>query len=383
LNKLVIIGSGLGGYTLAREFRKLDKTVELTIVTREDGTFYSKPLLSNALTADKSAAQLATASADAMAEQLDARILPHQSVASIDSDNHVLHLESGDSLSYDKLVLAAGAHQNRLALHGDAADQLVTINNLADYHHFRERLVHARSIAIIGAGLIGCEFANDLLSRALEIHVVARGSAPMDTLLPVELGRELQSRLAERGIIWHTECTAVGLNRRPDGLQLALSAASTLDVDLVLSATGLHPNIQLARDGGLATNRGILVNALLETSVPDIYAVGDCAEYNNRVLPYVMPLMNQARALAKTLAGNPTPLVYPVMPVVVKTPVLPLTICPPPADSHGDWQLEKTAECFVALFRDPHGNLTGFALGGDGNKQKASLVKQLTVATQP
>ena len=94
--------------------------------------------------------------------------------------------------------------------------------------------------------------------------------------------------------------------------------------------TWLRPRTSLAHEAGLAVNRGIVTNRLLATSAPNVHALGDCAEVDGHTLPYVMPIMQQARALAATLAGTPTPVLYPAMPVIVKTPACPTVVCPPP-----------------------------------------------------
>lgn len=99
---------------------------------------------------------------------------------------------------------------------------------------------------------------------------------------------------------------------------VTLANGQTLLADVVLSAIGLQPNIDLAKQAGVTTSRGILTNSLLETNQTDIYAIGDCAEVNGTLLPYVMPIMQQARALAKTLNGETTQVHYPAMPVAVK-----------------------------------------------------------------
>ena len=112
--------------------------------------------------------------------------------------------------------------------------------------------------------------------------------------------------------------------------EVTLATGQTLVADIVLSAIGLQPNTSLAKAANIQTSRGIVTNTLLETNQADIYAVGDCAEVNGTLLPFVMPIMQQARALAKTLSGQSTAVHYPAMPVAVKTPAAPLTVLPAP-----------------------------------------------------
>jgi rubredoxin-NAD+ reductase len=133
----------------------------------------------------------------------------------------------------------------------------------------------------------------------------------------------------------------------------------------------------LARASGLATNRGVVTNRLLETSAPNVYAMGDCAEVNGHVLVYVAPLMAAARALGKTLAGEPTEVSYPAMPVTIKTPACPVVVAPPAPDADGDWTIEADSGNVKALFRDSSGKLLGFALTGDATREKMALQKEL------
>src|SRR5262249_60169848 len=120
------------------------------------------------------------------------------------------------------------------------------------------------------------------------------------------------------------------LNENGDGIDIALDNGTMLTADVVLSAIGLRPNFALAQAAGLTVNCGIVVDRSLQTSAPDIYALGDCAEVEGLVLPFIMPITHAARALAATLAGKPTPLAHPPMPGLVKTHACPTIVPPPP-----------------------------------------------------
>jgi rubredoxin-NAD+ reductase len=160
-------------------------------------------------------------------------------------------------------------------------------------------------------------------------------------------------------------------------VRITLADGAVFDADVVLSAIGLKPRITLARAAGLKTNRGIVVGRSLETSAPDVYALGDCAEVEGLVLPFVMPIMHAARALAATLAGKPTPVSYPAMPVVVKTPACPTVVSPPPAGATGSWSITADDESVKALFLGAGGKLLGFALNGKATAERAALTQQL------
>ncbi len=375
---IVIIGTGLAGYTLAREFRKLDTETPLTLISQDDGSAYSKPQLSTALTQNKTASALANSSAETMAKRLNAQVLTHTKINAIDHQNQRIFPHDTKALPYSRLILALGARQVLPALSGNAVADIHTINNLEDYTRFRNKLDDVTKVTIIGAGFIGCEFANDLSNKNINVDIVSLGAEPFDHLLPEEVGRSLRLALTNDNITWYRRCSATHVNHSENGFQILLSNNTSLTSQLVLSATGLTPNIQLARDAGVNTQRGIITNDLLETNISDIYALGDCLEFNGQILPFVMPLMHQARALAKTLTGNPTPLSYPVMPLIVKTPSQPIAAVIPEPEIHGQWKIETNEQDVKALYHDDSGKLHGFALSGNATKEKMDLLKSLS-----
>lgn len=376
MSPLIIIGSGLAGFTLAREWRKLDSATPLRIFTSDDGGFYSKPMLSNAIAGGKSAAQLATKTAAQMAQELNAEIIPHTVIGAIHPERHCISV-NGQEVAYSRLVLAVGADPVRPPLQGDGAGAVLSVNNLGDYARFRAALEGKKRVAILGGGLIGCEFANDLLAGGFSVDIIDPGTRPLAALLPAEASLKLQDTLGKQGVNWHFGVRAEAVERADSVLRLKLSDGSGLYADVVLSAIGLRPRTALAAAAGIAVQRGIVVDNQLRTSAPDIYALGDCAEAQGKVLLYVMPLMQQARTLAKVLVGTEAELSYPVMPVVIKTPACPVTVCPPAPGTAGEWQVESSPVGVRALFLDGTDRLHGFALTGQATAEKNSLAQQL------
>lgn len=376
MKPIVIVGTGLAGYSVAREFRKLDQATPLVMLTADDGGYYSKPMLSNALAQGQTADSLLLSSAEQMASQLNATIHPHTPADAIDAKTHRIRFHS-TALEYRHLVLALGADPFRLPLQGDAADAVLSINDRADYAQFRTAIEGRQRIVIIGAGLIGCEFANDLASGGYQVAVIDIGTHPLGRLVPEAIGTIMRDKLAAIGIEWHLGLSVTSVDHAGTGLRITLSNDRVLDAEVVLSAIGLRPRVGLATATGLDVNRGIVTDSYLTTSSSRIHALGDCAEVSGLLLPYVMPLMQATRSLAKTLAGNRTEIHYPAMPVVVKTPACPLVISPPAAHAEGIWHLETQEQGARALFRDPDSSLLGFALTGAATAQKQALAKQL------
>ncbi|MFA6311273.1 MAG: FAD-dependent oxidoreductase [Sterolibacterium sp.] len=373
---VVILGSGLAGISVARELRKLDKEVPLTLVTADDGGFYSKPSLSNALAAGKSATQLVLTQREALAAQLNVEIRAQTWVTRLLPGEHAIETEAG-RLEYGRLVLALGAQPIRLPIAGNGAQEILSVNGLADYAAFRDRLAGVQRVAILGGGLIGCEFANDLRLAGIAADVFDLAPQALGRLLPAQAAEFFRTRLESAGVSFHFNTTIARVDRTQAGLVLTDTQGQEFSADLVLSAVGLKPETELARAAGLQTNRGVVTDKLLATSDPDVFALGDCLEVQGLVLPFVLPIMQQARALAKTLAGTPTALSYPAMPVVVKTPACPTVVCPPPAGAAGAWREEVEPTGVRALFKDADGKPLGFSLVGEAVKDKQALVAQM------
>jgi rubredoxin-NAD+ reductase len=311
-----------------------------------------------------------------MARQLSAGVRVRTPVSGIDLARRRLLLPEG-SVAYSRLVLAVGADPIRLPLEGEGAQDVLSVNDLDDYAQFRSRLEGRKRVLVLGAGLIGCEFANDLAIAGYEPTVADPADWPLSRLLPPEAGNALRDRLARAGVRWRLGESAAGVARRRGGYQVVLSSGAEVASDLLLSAVGLRPRTQLAIGAGLAVGRGIQVDRELRSSDPAVYALGDCAEIGGLVLPFVMPILHAARALARTLAGQPTALVYPAMPVVVKTPSWPTVVSSPPAGTEGTWETRVTATGARSLFRGISGELAGFALSGDAVADRNALTGQL------
>lgn len=382
MHPIVIIGSGMAGYTVAREFRKLNPEQELVMICADDAINYAKPTLSNALAGKKAPEQIALGDAAKMGSQLNMRIEAHTWVKAIDAEQHLLTLEKDgveSQQAYAKLVLAVGANPIRLAISGDGSDDIHVVNNLNDYKAFREQLAarQDKRVVILGAGLIGCEFANDLQNTEHQVTVIDLAPQPLGRLLPEFIATAFKQNLEETGIHFVLGTTVDKVSKLEKGDYLVtLADGRSLSADVVLSAVGLQPNITLAKEAGIHTSRGVLTNGLLETNLADIYAVGDCAEVNGTLLPYVMPIMQQARALAKTLNGETTQVHYPAMPVAVKTPAAPLTVLPAPVDVEVTWQNEELDDGMIAKALDSTATLRGFVLlGPTAGKQRLALSK--------
>ena len=388
MKPIIIIGAGMAGYTAARELRKLDKTIALTVITADDGGFYSKPMLSNAYAQNKLPAQLVTQSAAQLATQIDATILTSTRVEGIDTAAKTLTTSAG-VLEYEKLIFAIGAHPIRLPLEGDGADQVMSVNHVEDYALFRQQLDATEAgrqarVTILGAGLIGCEFADDLAGGGHAVTLVDPNSLPLAALAAPALSEGLLAALTARGVDLRLATTAGRVDRAGNALRITLANGERIETDILLSAVGLRPSTTLAQASGLTVNRGIVVDAYGQTSAPDVYALGDCAEYTEaggatRIMPYIAPLMNAARAIARTLTGTPTAIDLKPSAVIVKTPSYPLALVPPAQQSlaNGAWQTSRDDKRTICRFYDADGMLAGFGISHHDAATRQALMAEL------
>jgi rubredoxin-NAD+ reductase len=375
----------------------------VVLVTADSGDFYAKPSLSNAFAQQRSPAQLVSTPAAKMAQAQGVELLAYARVQSLDLGGKALQLLQGDvqrTQPYSQLVLATGAQPIRVPLQGNAADQVLSINSLDDFSKLHSALgprkesanssaFDSKDVLVMGAGLIGCEFANDLLLGGHRVRVVDPSSGPLAALLPAGAGTQLRDALAALGLQWHFGTTVQSVNHAALGaLRVGLSDGSSVTADVVISAIGLRADTTLAAAAGLQCERGVLVDAQLQTSSPGVFALGDCAQYTSagqRTLPYVMPIMHAAKVLATQLAGGTSALAFPLMPVAIKTPALPIVVSSPPPGLAGGWVAQVAADMTDAeqvagawQFLDAQGVQRGFVLTG---KQTARRMEQIQATT--
>lgn len=376
IKPIIIIGGGLAGYLTAKEIRKHDPQTPLFIVTNDAGSFYSKPQLSTALQYQKTAETLIVSQAETMAQELNATIYTHSKVTKILPDETAVVLDDGSKLHYGKLILACGSIPKRAPLSGDAANHVISVNHLDHYADFRKCLKPNMHVAVLGSGLVGCEFANDLIQAGFRVTIISPDEYPLQRFVPQAVGQVLRDALQHAGVQWYLGHLAVSVNHKNDAYALKLNDGQELEADLILSAVGLAPNIELAQQINLEVDNGIVVNHHMQTSVPDIYALGDCAVMGGHWRPFVAPIRHGAHLIAKKLNEEEADPTLPVMPVVVKTSLLPLVFVDR-GHYQGHWHVSGAVPDLKAFFIDTEHKLRGFVLSGAAIRERQQLVKQI------
>lgn len=373
---IVIIGSGFAARQLVKNIRKQDASVPLTLIAADSMDEYNKPDLSHVISRGLHADELTLQTAGEFAEQYNLRLCPHTRITDIDAANrHVLSQDR--QWQYDKLVLATGATAFVPPVPGH--ELMLTLNSQQEYRAAQTTLRDAKRVLIVGSGLIGTELAMDFCRAGKAVTLIDSAASILASLMPPEVSSRLQHRLTESDVHLLLKSHLVSLEQTASGIRATLDRQRVIVVDAVVAATGLRPETTLARRAGVAVNRGIVVNSSLQTSDATIFALGDCAEINGMVLPFLQPIMLSAMCLAKTLIATGGELKLPAMLVKVKTPDLPLHLAGDTRRGDLRWQIAVDAQGMVAKGMDADERLRAFVVSEDRMKEAFALLKALTV----
>ncbi len=313
-SSVVIVGAGQAGFQTAVSLREQGYEGRVVLIGDEASLPYQRPPLSKAhLKADADDAQLHFRPDAFFAERRIERRAPERVVA-IDRAAHRVRLASGEDLGYTHLVLATGTRPRRPNWPGMDLHGVVLLRTLEDARQIRTLLATAGKVAIVGAGFIGLEVAATALAAGAGVTVIEFAERPLMRALSAEMGNHLQRAHESRGIEFLMQTSVASIEGR-DGRVAAVVTEDgrRIEADLVLIGIGVVPNTELAAAAGLAEDDGIVVDAHLVTSDPDISALGDCARYPSVHHPDAVRLesvqnsVDQGRAVAARLAGKAAP----------------------------------------------------------------------------
>ncbi|CAM3111996.1 nitrite reductase large subunit NirB [Paenibacillus lupini] len=304
--KLAVIGNGMAGVRCVEEIYRLSPDAfEITIIGDEPHPNYNRIMLSKVLQGDTSITDI-TINDFSWYKERGIRLLLSEKAVRINTGSKKIHLESGKEVSYDELILATGSSAFIPSIPGIQKSGVTAFRNIKDCETMMEASESYRRAAVIGGGLLGLEAARGLLNLGMEVHVVHNASYLMNRQLDTMSADMLKRELMGQGMrFWMEKRTEKIIGRkRAEGLQF--SDGTKLIADLIVLAVGISPNIAVAANSGIKTNRAVVVDDYMRTSVPHIYAVGECAEHDDTVYGLVAPLYEQGKVLARTLTGVDT-----------------------------------------------------------------------------
>lgn len=304
--KLVMIGNGMAGVRCMEEILKRNREAfDITIVGDEPYPNYNRIMLSHVLQG-KTEIKDININDWKWYEDNDITLFTGEKVTEIDPEEKEIKTDKGSAISYDELIIATGSSAFILPVNGSELEGVIGFRTIQDTEFMIETADRYQKAVVIGGGLLGLEAARGLMDRGMEVEVVHLMPSLMEQQLDAPAAKMLKKDLEAQGMkfLMEKQTTEIYGNERVEGIKF--SDGTSVECDLVVMAVGIRPNIQLAKHAGLDVNRGIIVDDHMQTSIPSIYAVGECAEHNGITYGLVAPLYEQGTALAAYLTGAKT-----------------------------------------------------------------------------
>jgi NADPH-dependent 2,4-dienoyl-CoA reductase/sulfur reductase-like enzyme/nitrite reductase/ring-hydroxylating ferredoxin subunit len=274
-NRIVIVGGGAAGFAAAEMLRRQGYQNGITMLSSDDAPPVDRPNLSKDYLAGSAPEDWVPLRPDDFYKESNIDLRLKMEVGKIDVKGSAVMLKDGNSIRYDRLLLATGAEPVRLQITGADQPHVHILRSLSDCRGIIRRVDEAKRAIVIGASFIGLEVAASLRARELEVHVVAPEKRPLERVFGPQMGDFIRKLHEEHGVIFHLEDTPLLITEK----QVKLKSGAALDADLVVVGVGVRPRVALPIDAGLTIDRGVTVNAQLQTSAPNIFAAGDIARW--------------------------------------------------------------------------------------------------------
>jgi NADPH-dependent 2,4-dienoyl-CoA reductase/sulfur reductase-like enzyme/nitrite reductase/ring-hydroxylating ferredoxin subunit len=276
--RIVIIGGGAAAFAAASKLRRSEYQNSIVMLSEDAAPPIDRPNLSKDYLAGSASEDWLPLGSDTFYADNDIDLRLRTRVDAIDPSSREVVTASGTTVAFDRLLLATGAEPNVLSIPGADLPHVFTLRSLADSRAIIQAALPARKAIVVGAGFIGLEMAASLRARNIEVHVVAPDKRPMERILGAQMADFLRLLHEEHGVIFHLEDTPV----RIDANAMTTKRGAVIEADLIVVGIGVHPRTRLAENAGLTIDRGVLVDAFLETSTKGIFAAGDVARWPNR-----------------------------------------------------------------------------------------------------
>ena len=298
----VIIGNGVAGNAAAENIRKLDPEGKIAMFSKEDRPFYYVPALPEYVAGDKEADKIII-HPQSWYDQHRIDLHLATPVTVIDAARKVVETEKG-SFPFDKLLLATGGKAFIPPMQGADSPGVFTLKTLADADRIKQAAAQAKSVVLIGGGLLGLEAGNGLRKLGLKVIVVEFFPRLLPRQMDVAGAAILQSQMEDMGFSFHLGAVTEAIVAGPEGLQVCLKGGEKIRGDLVLISAGVRPDLSLAQALGLDMDKGVKVDDTMKTSRDDVYAAGDLIEHQGRLYGIWPAALEQGRVAGAAMAGH-------------------------------------------------------------------------------
>ena len=306
MEKLVVVGNGMAGVACVEQILKHAPKFEITIFGDETHVNYNRILLSSVLAGEKAADEIQLNSLEwYQSHGIELRLGVR--ITDVDAERKTVTGDDSSVTSFDKLLIATGSTPLIPPMEGTKKEGVFVFRNLDDTRVLLDRAAPGKKAVVIGGGLLGLEAARGLQVQGCDVTIVHLMDTLMERQLDLTGGGYLKAKMECLGVKVLLERNATAILGNGKAAGVAFKDGSGVEADFVVIAAGIRPNVELGRKAGLQVNRGIVVNDFMETSDPDVFAVGECVEHNGTCYGLVAPLFEQGKVLAATITGNRGP----------------------------------------------------------------------------
>ncbi len=300
---LVIIGGGIAALSAAEAIRKRNTTASITLLSEEEDIPYYRPMLSDYLSEELAEERLYIKSL-AWYEENKIELRTNSRVASIDGTNRQLIMENGARFGYDKLIIATGARSNIPPIPGADKNGVFALRNIADARKIKAELAEGKKAVVIGGGVLGLEAVSEMVSLGMQVSVVEFSERIMPRQLDKSASLRLQKLIQDQGVMLYLGMGTEEILGDENAKAVKLNNGQIIEADMVLLSTGVKPNIELARDAGIETDRGIVVDAGMHTGMSGVFAAGDAAQFEDKMIGLWPIAMEMGRIAGANAAGD-------------------------------------------------------------------------------
>ncbi len=303
--RYLIIGGGAAGYNALKAIREHNKTCSIVLLSAEDELPYNRPMLTKTLLTDFHCDQIAI-SPKAWYEEHGVTLLTGVAAASVDPEKKLVTTTTGAVLAYDKLIYAAGARCFRPPVPGMDFENVVSIRSAADAARVAKLLPRVKKAVVIGGGVLGIEAAWELRQAGASVTVIEGMPRVMPRQLDEGASRTLSMILEKKGIALKTGAAVCAIEGAGRAERVTLKSGEAFEADLVIVSTGVVPNVEILKNAGAAVGRAIRVDRHMRTTLPDVYAAGDCAECDGVSFQLWAQAVEMGRVAGANAAGEET-----------------------------------------------------------------------------